>query len=63
MEPLSQSDGDVASAVINENTEEDLNISQIDKTAASGKGADDNGNQETTIADGSNGDQQVAESK
>ena len=60
MEPLSQSDGDVASAVINENTEEDLNISQIDKTAASEKGADDNGNQETTIADRSNGDQQVA---
>ncbi len=63
VEPLSQSDGDVASAVINENTEEDLNISQIDKTAASEKGADDNGNQETTIADGSNGDQQVAGSK
>ena len=60
MEPFSQSDGDVASAVINENTEEDLNISQIDKTAASEKGADDNGNQETTIADRSNGDQQVA---
>lgn len=59
MEPLSPSDGDVASAVINENTEEDLNISQIDKIAASEKGADDNGNQETTIADGSNGDQQV----
>ncbi len=34
VEPLSQSDGDVASAVINENTEEDLNISQIDKTAS-----------------------------
>ncbi|XP_063865402.1 uncharacterized protein LOC135103301 [Scylla paramamosain] len=63
VEPLSQSDGDVASAVINENTEEDLNISQIDKTAASEKGADDNGNQETTIADGNNGDQQVAGSK
>ncbi|XP_068246734.1 uncharacterized protein [Palaemon carinicauda] len=60
VEPLSQSDGDVARAVINENTEEDLNISQIDKIAASEKCAHDNGNQETTIADQSNGDQQVA---
>lgn len=51
MEPLCPSADDVYNAVINENTEEDLNKSQVDKNAASEKGADDNGNQEIAIED------------